>query len=130
MGRRAARQWMDLGWRERQVLEALVRLRQATAREVMADLADPPGYSAVRAMLARLEGKHLVSSIPDGSRRVYRATGSPDGTRRTALRRVVDGLFEGSLERTLAGLLSAKRPDDSELARLSELIERARRAGK
>ena len=49
--------------RERQILEILYRLGQATAKEVQDNLPDPPSYSAVRALLATLEGKDLVLSL-------------------------------------------------------------------
>ena len=47
--------------RERQILEILYRLEQGTAKEVQENLPDPPSYSAVRALLATLEGKDMVS---------------------------------------------------------------------
>ncbi len=45
-----------LSRRERQILDVLHARGQATAAEVLAALPDPPGYSAVRALLRILEG--------------------------------------------------------------------------
>ena len=130
MSRRETPPFMDLGRREKQILEALFRRGTASAREVQADLPDPPSYSAVRAMLAKLEAKHLVHSEAAGRIRLYRAATLPGNARRGALSRIVVGLFEGSIERTVAALLSAKRPDEAELERLAALIEKARRSGR
>ena len=47
----------QLSRRERQILEILYRLGQATAKEVQDNLPDPPSYSAVRALVATCEGK-------------------------------------------------------------------------
>ena len=49
--------------RERQILDILYRLEQGTAKEVQENLPDPPSYSAVRALLATLEGKDMVSHL-------------------------------------------------------------------
>ena len=43
--------------RERQIMDVIYRRGRATAAEVLADLPDPPSYSAVRAMLRLLEEK-------------------------------------------------------------------------
>jgi len=45
----------QLSRRERQILDILHARGRATAAEVQALLADPPGYSAVRALLRILE---------------------------------------------------------------------------
>jgi predicted transcriptional regulator len=41
--------------RERQIMDVLYRLGRATAAEILENIPDPPGYSAVRAMLRVLE---------------------------------------------------------------------------
>ena len=41
----------QLARRERQIMEIVYRLGQATAADVLAELPDPPSYSAVRAHL-------------------------------------------------------------------------------
>jgi predicted transcriptional regulator len=60
----------DLGRRERQIVEALYRLERATVRDVLAELPDPPSYSAVRAMLTKLEEKGYARHEQDGPRYV------------------------------------------------------------
>jgi predicted transcriptional regulator len=46
--------------RERQILDILYRQGEATPRQVLESLPDPPSYSAVRAMLRILETKGYV----------------------------------------------------------------------
>ena len=50
-----------LSRRERQVMDILYRRGEATVAEVMADLPDPPTYSAVRSILRILMEKDLIS---------------------------------------------------------------------
>jgi predicted transcriptional regulator len=47
-------QW-QLGRRERQIMDIVFRLGRASVSQVLAELPDPPSYSAVRAMLGFLE---------------------------------------------------------------------------
>ena len=69
----------DLGRRERQIMDIVIRRGRASAAQVLADLPDPPSYSSVRSMLKLLEEKgHLVHEW-DGPRHAYRPTGSSAG---------------------------------------------------
>jgi predicted transcriptional regulator len=51
----------QLSRREREIMNALfARANRASAEEIREQLTNPPGYSAVRAMLVRLEKKGYV----------------------------------------------------------------------
>lgn len=121
-----------LGARERQIMEAVYRLGQASAAEVREHLEDPPSYSAVRAMLRILEEKGHLRHEQDGPRYLYKPTMSVERARRSILRDVVRRLFDGSTEQAVAALLDSSdaRLNDAELARLSRLIDSARKQGR
>src|SRR5207245_10313208 len=80
---------MDLGRRERQIMDAVYRRGRASVAEVRAGLPDPPTYSAVRGMLRFLEDKGLLRHEQDGVRYVYIPTVAPAKARRSALRHLV-----------------------------------------
>jgi predicted transcriptional regulator len=122
----------SLSRRERQIMEVLYRDRRATAGDVLQALPDPPGYSAVRAMLRILEEKGHVRHVADGNRYVYLPTLARDRAGRPAMATVLETFFEGSTEKAVAALLDLSRNDltDSDLDRLSELIEQARLEGR
>src|SRR4029077_6749686 len=46
---------LQLGRRERQIMDVIYRRGRASVTEVLAELPDPPSYSAVRGMLGLLE---------------------------------------------------------------------------
>ena len=119
----------ELGRRERQIVEILIRRGQATAAEVLGDLPDPPSYSAVRGMLRLLEEKGHVRHEWSGPRHVYRPTQDPEEAKRTATRHLLHTFFNGSMESAVAAMLGASEepPSPEALERLGELIERARR---
>jgi predicted transcriptional regulator len=122
----------SLSRRERQILDILYRRGAATASQVRADMADAPGYSAVRAMLRVLEDKGQVRHQEQGPRYVYAPVVPRGHARKSAIRHVLETFFHGSAEETMAALLDveAGRLGAAELDRMAALIEQARREGK
>ncbi len=117
----------DLSRRERQIMDVLFRLGEATAAEVLDALADPPSYSAVRAHLRILEEKGHVGHRKQGPRYVYAPSVAPEKARRSALRHVLRTFFDDSPTAAVAALLDGADLDDADLDRLTRLIERTRR---
>ena len=98
---------------------------EATAADVHAALPEPPSYSAVRAMLRILEDKGALKHREDGPRYIYLPTESREKASRSALKRVVQTFFDGSLADAVAALVDAK-VDPAELARIEEIIRQAK----
>ena len=121
-----------LSRRERQIMDVIYRRGQATAAEVLADLPDPPSYSAVRAMLRVLEEKGHLRHEQDGPRYVFLPTVGREKARRSALRQLVQTFFEGSTAQAVAALLGEPGANltDEDLDRLSLLIGQARKEGR
>lgn len=122
----------QLARRERQIMEIVYRLGQATAADVLAELPDPPSYSAVRAHLRILEDKGHLRHNRDGARYVFSPTVGRDQARRSALAQVVLTFFGGSAEQAVATLLDLSHDQltDDDLGRLSALIAKAREEGR
>jgi len=120
---------IQLGRRERQIVEILYRLGKASVAEVRTSLPDPPSYSAVRGMLNLLEGKGHVRHRRDGMRYVYAPAVAPGKARQSALRHLVSTFFEGSTLAAAAALIemSDTRLSPGEREQLAALI--ARREG-
>ena len=120
-----------LGARERQIVEALYRLGKASVAEVLANLPDPPSYSAVRGMLGLLEEKGYVRHKRDGMRYVYAPAIAPAKARQSALRQLVSTFFEGSPLAAAAALLemSEHKLSAEEREQLSALIDRREEEG-
>src|SRR6266850_217167 len=121
-----------LSRRERQIIDILYRRGRATAADVMADLPGDPSYSTVRTQLRVLEEKGHVRHEDDGQRYVYTPALARGPVRRSALKHLVETFFDGSVEQTVAALLGGDpgRLSASELERIADLIEKARKEGK
>jgi len=122
----------SLSRRERQIMEVLYKEGRATASEVLERLPDPPGYSAVRALLRILENKGQIRHAADGNRYVYEPRLPRDRAGRPALAGVLETFFDGSAEKAVAALLDLSRHEltNADLDRLSDLIEQARLEGR
>jgi len=117
--------------RERQIMDILYELEQATAGEVLDRLPDPPSYSAVRSMLNRLEAKGHVRHTQDGPRYVYQALVPRAAARRRALDRLVKVFFDDSPAKAVNALLDTSDSlTDAELLELRAAIDEARKRGR
>jgi predicted transcriptional regulator len=118
---------LHLSKRERQIVESLYRLGEASVSQVLADLPDPPSYSAVRAILNLLVKKNLASTRQDGKRYLYRPVPPKDKVRRSALKNLVRTFFGGTPADAVAALLdgSAGKLSPQDLQRIRDLIDQA-----
>ena len=121
-----------LSRRERQIMDIVYAQSEASAADVHAALPEPPSYSAVRALLAILVDKGHLKHRTEQGRYIYTPTRRRAQVGRSALRRVLDTFFEGSLEKAVVSLLqgSDAKLSAEELQRLGQLIERARKEGR
>lgn len=123
----------QLSKRERQIMDVIYARGEATVSQVMAGIPDPPMRGALRTLLRILEGKGHLTHHSRGRESVYRPTQPRGQAGRSALGRVLDVFFGGSLESAVAAHLSdprrAAKLTPEELGRLSDLIDKARKQG-
>lgn len=128
----AGKKQPPLSRRERQIMEIIYGLGSATAADVLESLPDPPGYSAVRAMMRILEEKGHLTHRHDGPRYMYSPVVPRTAARQSALKQLVKTFFDGSATQAVAALLdmSEARLSADEADQLASLIEKAKREGK
>jgi predicted transcriptional regulator len=117
-----------LSRRERQIIEVVYAQGEATATDVLAHMPEPPTRTAVRTFLRILEEKGHLKHTKRGREFVYQPTRRRERAGQSALLRVVQTFFEGSLEKAVAAHLADPGADVSpkELQRLSALIRQAK----
>jgi BlaI family transcriptional regulator, penicillinase repressor len=114
--------------REREIMDALFALGdRAAAEDIRAQLSEPPSYSAVRAMLVKLETKGFVRHREEGLRYVYTPTKSRASAQRSALQKIVRVFFGGSPGQTVTALLKQEKWTEHELDMLRAEIENVRK---
>ncbi len=121
----------QLSRRERQIMDIIYRHGRATAAEVMADLPNPPSYSAVRALLRILEEKGHLRHEQEGPRYVYHPTVSRERAKRSALKHVLSTFFKGSVTQAVAALIDLSEDEltDEDLERIADIIRQAKENG-
>jgi predicted transcriptional regulator len=122
----------SLSRRERQIMDIIYELKEATGQQVMERLPDAPGYSAVRALLRVLENKGHLDHKQDGPRYVYLPRLSKDKARRSELRHLLKTFFDNSTEDAVAALLdiSEDKLSEEDYRRLEALIQKSRDEGR
>lgn len=121
-----------LGARERQIMDAIYQIGEASVADVLAKLPDPPTYSAVRTMIRLLETKGLLRHRQVGTKYVYRPAQSREVAKRSALKHLLRTFFAGSATDAVAAILhpSVAKLTDDDVQRLEQLIHEARQKGK
>jgi BlaI family penicillinase repressor len=116
----------DLTRRERQILEVIYKLGEATANEIIEHLPDELANATVRTQLRTLEQKGAVKHRREGKRFVFRPAVPHKSAARSALRKVLDVFFAGSVEDALAAHLADPNAklDVERIRRLRNLIDR------
>ena len=117
-----------LGHRERQIVEAVYRLGEASVGEVLEELPDPPSYSTIRAMLGSLVEKRVLRFRRDGKRYLYRPAVAAEVASHTALSNLLATFFGGRTSDAVAALLDVSGDEltDDELRQIKRLVEARR----
>jgi predicted transcriptional regulator len=119
----------QLSKRERQIMDAVYARGEATVSQVIEAIPDPPMRGALRTLLRILENKGHLTHRKQGREFIYRPTQARGQAGRSALKRVLDVFFGGSLENAVAAHLAdpghASKLTVEELRRLSQLVEKA-----
>jgi predicted transcriptional regulator len=123
---------MELSRRERQIMDAVFALGEATVNQVVQAIASPPTTMAVRRMMHILEEKGHLRRRESGREVVYLPRQARDKAGRRAFERVLETFFGGSLEDALAAHLHSRKEQvsDDERQRLIALIQQAREEGR
>jgi predicted transcriptional regulator len=121
-----------LSRRERQIMDIIYACGEATAAAVHEALPSAPSYSAVRALLRILEEKGHLAHRENGPRYVFTPTEPRAQASKSALRRVVQTFFEGSLSSAVAALVDAEggKLNAEELQRIEAIIKAAKAKSK
>ncbi|MEX0738075.1 MAG: BlaI/MecI/CopY family transcriptional regulator [Pseudohongiella sp.] len=115
----------QLSRRERQIMDILYRLGNASAKDVMDNMEDAPSYSSVRTLLGKLVEKGHADHRESGLKYVYFPLVARAKASRSALGNVVKTFFEDSPYLAVNSLLDMSIDDltDTELDQLKTMIQ-------
>ena len=121
-----------LSRRQRQIMDIVFARGEVSGADIQRGLSDPPTRGAMRVMLRALEKKGVLKHTQRGKEYIYTPSRSRQQVGPSALRRVVNTFFGGSIRSAVAAHLAQRDADvsDEELKRLAELIRQARSKGR
>jgi predicted transcriptional regulator len=122
----------DLSRRERQIMEAVYALGEATVNKVVESIPSAPTAMAVRRMMHILEEKGHLRRRASGREVIYLPRQAKGKAGRRAFERVLETFFGGSLVDALAAHLHSRKDQltADERQRLIALIEQAQQEGR
>ena len=115
--------------RERQVVETVLRLGEASVGDVLAAIPDPPTYSGIRAIMNVLVQKGFLEYRRDKTKYLYKAVIEKDSTRMSMLKHLLENFFAGKPSEVVAALLdvTAENLKENDYRELKQMIENARK---
>jgi len=118
-----------LSRRQRQILEVLYSLGEASAEDIRAHMSAAPSNSAVRATLKIMEDRGAVVRKEQGLHYVYSPRQPREKAQTSEIHRLVHTFFNSSVEQAVVALLGANRGrlSNQELDRIRALIEQAKK---
>ena len=118
-----------LSRRERQLMDIVYRLEEASAKEILEELNDGSSYSTVRTLLRKLVEKNQIKHKEQGLKYIYSPVVKRRTASRRALERVVTTFFEDSPLLAVNSLLEMQKGGITE-AELNEIEARIDRKKK
>ncbi|MEO1052773.1 MAG: BlaI/MecI/CopY family transcriptional regulator [Bacteroidota bacterium] len=119
--------YQDLSKRERQIMDVVMRLSEASAQEIQERLPDPPSYSSVRALLSIMVNKGYLTHRNEGKKYIYAASTAKETVKASAVKNLITNLFDGSASSAISTILnlSSSKLSEEDYQRLKQMIEDA-----
>lgn len=117
-----------LSRRERQIIDVVYRLGEATVAEVVDQIPDSPGYHPIRVAMANLEEKGYLQHRREGKRYVFSPVIPEEKAKRSELGHLLRTFFAGSPSQAILTLLDMSSGDlsDDDLEEIRTWIEQAK----
>lgn len=114
-----------LSRRERQIIDAVYALQEATVREVVDYMGEPDAYDSIRVILGNLEKKGYVTHQREGRTYVYAPTVPREKARKPAMEHLLETFFAGSSSSAILAFLEVSKEDltREELDRIAAWID-------
>ena len=123
-------EFSQLSRRERQIMDILYKKNECSAHEVLELLPDPPSYSSVRALIARLVDKDMVKYRTEGNKHIYSPKIGEKKAQSSAIKRLISTFFKGSRINAVNALLDSESNSLTalEIEELERTIKRLKQA--
>ena len=115
--------------REAEILSILWRFGDANVEDIRSQMANKPTANTVRTLLTIMQERGLVVDDGKGYGRKYSAKVAREAAQSSALRKVIDTFFSGSVQEMVLRLTDSGEMDAEELKALYEKVQERRKKG-
>lgn len=95
--------------RERQIMDAVYALGEATVNEVVDHLEEPDAYDSIRVILGNLEKKGFLTHQREGRSYVYAPAVPREKARKPVMSHLLETFFAGSSSRAILAFLDMSK---------------------
>ncbi len=122
-------EFIRLSRRERQIMDIVYKLGEASAADIQERLPDELTNSGVRTLLRVLEKKEYLTHKTEGVKFVFYPTVEREKAQFSALRHLKETFFSNSPERVMAALMKSEKLTKEDLDKFEKLLNEARKEG-
>lgn len=118
----------ELSRRERQIMEAVYQMEEASVADVVVKMPDDPDYHTIRVSMANLRDKGYLKYRREGKRYIYSPIIPEDKAQKSALRHMVETFFKDSPSKAVLKLLdiSSAELSDDDVNQIQKWIDNAK----
>ena len=119
-----------LSRREREIMDIVYRLGEASVSDVVDRMKDDPGYDSIRIILGILTKKKHLSHRRENRRYIYSPTVPREKACRSAVRNLLETFFSGSPHEAILTMLdmSSSRLSQEEIDELEAWLEKEKKS--
>ena len=123
---------LALSKRERQIMDVIYSLGEATAAQVVEHLPEDVGDASVRKLIRVVEKKGFLKHRREGHSYIYAPTVPRDEASVVAMKHTLKTFFQDSAPKAVATLMDLAKDSltEEDIAEISELIARAEQEGR
>jgi predicted transcriptional regulator len=118
--------------RERQIMDIIFRLGEATAEQVVENFPEAVGDASIRKLIRVMEHKGYLQHKKEGRCYVYQPVLSKETASRQAVKHILKTYFFDSTPMAVSALLDVKSDSltSEEIAKIIEMINEAKKKGR
>ena len=122
--------YANLSRRERQIMDIVYRLAEASVSDVAGRIENSPGYDSVRVTLGILTKKGYLKYRRENRRYIYSPTVPREKVSRSAVRNLLRTFYGGSPSRAILAMLdmSSSRLSRKELDEIASWLDKERKS--
>ena len=120
----------QLSRRERQIMNIVYQLGEASVADIVGRMPDGPGYDSIRVTLSILARKGFVKHRREQRRYIYAPTVPRTEASRSAMRNLLRTFFAGSTSKAVLAMLdmSSSKLSKKDLNRIAEWVDKEKRS--